>query len=155
MKTIKRHNFQAGQKVRIVSRLPSDTGRLGWNDDMDKMLGGIYVISRIYESSCDIGGWEFEYHWIRHAKPLSKRQKLLAARAERLAAKKAAAEAKAKALADAKAKADRMNALAALGPEARAAADYFHANPGAFGCQKSHVIAIVEILAGEKIGGVL
>ncbi len=88
-------------------------------------------------------------------RPPSKRQKLLEARAARTAAKKAAAEAKAKELAYAKAKADRIDALHRLSPKARAAAEYFHANPGAFGCQKSHVVAIVEILTGEKIGGVL
>lgn len=151
-------NFKVGDLVRIVKKPATPGSSPGFEPAMGQYKGKVAKITHAsdadYGQSIKIDLDDEVYWW--SARWLTPAKESKAQKSKRLAAEKCAAvaAAKAKAAADAaaaKAKAMRATVLAALSDPARKAMEYLDANPGAFGCQREHVLAIVAALTGCEL----
>ncbi len=145
--------WKKGERVRIIASPDSNrsrvwAGKTGYIHHDDTSTPPVVVDG--VRIGLDLANWSYIHDSglvrIRMKETARQRKRRIAsekAQAKRDAVAKAAADVKA-----AKAVADRVAALANLPTPARVFLSYLDANPSAFGCQRTHVIATVGALLG-------
>ncbi len=147
------HKFKSGDKVRVISTVDARGHTCGdWLEKMGKVFtvditndgGGHYVV-HLKEGS------RFEERMLELATPITKGEKLIAAKEAELARLKDAAAKRAKDAAERKAKAERANILAGLSAAGKRVVAMLQAGAASdFGCQRANVILLAAAITGDS-----